>query len=113
MFSGSRSLFSLNCVMRDSSPYGVTVERIHASSECSGTCDCTNSTERLGSMPDASSSAASVSTLARQLLGLVRLRERVQIDDAVEAAILVLQLDPVLHRAEVVADVKAARRLDA
>src|SRR5438067_2027951 len=48
MLSGARSLLSLNWVMRDRSPYGVTVARIHASSECSGTCDCTKTIERAG-----------------------------------------------------------------
>ena len=51
---------------------------------------------------------------ARRHLGrLVRLRDRVVVDDAVEAAVLPLQRDPVPDGAEVIAEVQLARRLDA
>ena len=42
---------SLNCVMRSSSPSGATVLSSHISVACSGTCDCTKSVTRDGSMP--------------------------------------------------------------
>ena len=48
-----------------------------------------------------------------QLLGLRQRRQRVQIDDRVDALISVLQRDEVLDRAEVVADVLSAGRADA
>ena len=42
----------------------------------------------------------------------VRLRDRVQVDNAEQTVVLRLQPDPVLHGAEVVADVQLAGRLD-
>src|SRR3989442_735514 len=45
--------------------------------------------------------------------GVVRLRDRVQIDDREETVILGLQPYPVLHGAEIVADVQLTGRLDA
>src|SRR5438876_3125162 len=44
---------------------------------------------------------------------IVGLRDGVLVNDAEQAVVLVLQLDPVLHGAEVIADVQLARRLDA
>src|SRR3989442_1746150 len=44
---------------------------------------------------------------------IVGLRDGVQVNDAEQAVVLVLQLDPVLHGAEGIADVQLARRLDA
>src|SRR5439155_14328190 len=44
---------------------------------------------------------------------LVRLRDGVQIDDREEAVVLMLQRNPVLDRAEIIADVQLARGLDA
>ena len=66
MFSGACSLLSLNWVIRPRSPNGVTVDKIHISSACSGTCDCTNKIERDGSIPEAISSA--VSPITRSLI---------------------------------------------
>src|SRR5207247_6062691 len=43
----------------------------------------------------------------------VGLRDGVQVHDAEQAVVLVFQLDPVLHGAEVIADVQVAGRLDA
>ena len=54
----NRCDLSLNCVIRSSSPIGVIVLSSHWSSECWGTCDCTNRTARPGSIPDASSPMA-------------------------------------------------------
>ena len=48
----------------------------------------------------------------RHLRGLVRLRDRVVVDDAIEAAVLPLQRHPVPDGAQVVAEVQLARRLD-
>src|SRR5213075_1173133 len=44
--------------------------------------------------------------------GLVRLRDGVQVHDAEQAVVLVLQLDPILDGAEVISDVQLARGLD-
>ena len=41
------------------------------------------------------------------------LREGVEVDDAEEAVVLLLEPHPVLHRAEIVADMKLAGRLNA
>jgi hypothetical protein len=54
-----------------------------------------------------------VEDAGRHLGGVVRGRDRVQVHDADEALVVVLHLDPVPHRPEVVADVEFARRLDA
>ena len=48
-----------------------------------------------------------------QLRRLVGLGDGVQVHDAEQALVAVLERDPVLHRAEVVADVQLARGLDA
>ena len=47
-----------------------------------------------------------------KLGGLPRQRQRVQIDDAVEGVVLVLELDPVPQGTHVVAEVDVTRRLD-
>ena len=104
---------SLNCVCRSSSPSGVTVLNIQASSVCSGTIDCTNSVHVAGSSPAASSDNAISRVRCAQVGRLVRHGDRVVVDDAEERLVLVLQLDPVLHRSEIVSDVQLARGLDA
>ena len=89
------------------------VLKIHASSVCSGTCDCTKSVAFVGSMPAASSDTAISCVRRSRSGGLVRAGDRVVVDDAEERLELVLQLHPVLDRAQIVADVQLARRLDA
>jgi hypothetical protein len=53
-----RAALSLYCVWRSSSPSGVTVLKIQASSVCSGTSLCTKSVAARGSTPAASSDRA-------------------------------------------------------
>src|SRR5256884_600119 len=48
----------------------------------------------------------------RQGRGVVGLRDGVQVNHAEEAVVLMLQAHPVLHRAQIVADVQLARGLD-
>ena len=48
-----------------------------------------------------------------QLGGILRLRQRMQVDDAEDALIVLLQRDPVQNRAEIIAEVEVAGRLDA
>src|SRR5262249_16439183 len=48
-----------------------------------------------------------------QLVGILQLRQRMQIDDAEDALEIVLQRDPVADRAEIVAEMQIAGRLDA
>ena len=50
---------------------------------------------------------------ARELLRIVRHRHRMQIDDAIDARMRLLHLDEALDRAEIIAEVQIARRLDA
>ena len=59
--------------------------------------DCTTSAECLGSMPIASSMPASSSILARSSCRLLIDRDRVQVDDAVDAIVVILDLGPVLQ----------------
>ncbi len=51
--------FSLNWIIRDSSPYDTVHSMIQHSWVCSGTCDCTNTVATSGSSPTAKSMAAS------------------------------------------------------
>ena len=48
-----------------------------------------------------------------QLGGILRLGQRVQVDDAEDALVVVLQRDPVADRAEIIAEMQIAGRLDA
>ena len=105
--------FVLYCVMRSSQPTGVTQVSIQASSACAGTEDCTTSDECVGSMPIASSIPASSSILRAQLRRVLIKRDRVQVDDAVDAIVVVLDFGPVLQRAEIISDVRAAGGLNA
>ncbi len=58
--------------------------------------------------------AAVTSRIAlRQLGRVLPHRDRVQVDDAVDAVVAVLQLDEALDRAEIVAEVQVAGRLHA
>jgi hypothetical protein len=55
--------------MRLASPKPVSVLRIHASSVCADTCDCTNSVETDGSMPAAMYCAAVRRVESRRAFG--------------------------------------------
>jgi len=48
-----------------------------------------------------------------KLLGIVRHRHRMQVDDAIEAMVRRLHLDEAFQSAEIIAEVKASRRLNA
>jgi len=48
-----------------------------------------------------------------QLIGILPYGDRVHIDHAVDALVRLLQLDPLEHGAEIIAQVQAARRLHA
>ena len=79
------------------------------SSACSWTSDWRKTMLRSGSTPTAIQSA----TISRALSPdvphvLVRRRERVEVDDAVDAVVVVLQAHPVAQGAEEVADVELA-----
>ena len=87
----SRWLLSLNCVIRLASPKPVRHSRTQDSCRCSGTWLCTNSVLRSGSTPRASSCAAETRVLPAELGRVLRHRDRVQVDDAVERLVAVLQ----------------------
>ena len=81
------------------------------SSACSGTSDCWKITDLAGSRPAARKSMVICrvfSAMARRI-GVVA-GEGVPVGDEVEAIVggIVLQADPVLQRAEIVADVEAS-----
>src|SRR5437762_8044032 len=48
-----------------------------------------------------------------QLVGVLRLGQRVQVDNAKDAVVIVLQRDPIADRAEIIAEMQIAGRLDA
>ena len=64
-------------------------------------------------MPTAISNVAIAEAGRTQLLGLVRHRDRVQVDHAVEAVVRVLVAHPMPERTQQVAQVRDAGRLDA
>ena len=108
-----RDALSLNCVCRSSSPSGVTVLNIQASSVCSGTIDWTNIVAFDGSRPAARSDTIISRRRRAKVVGLVGNGDRVVVHDAEERLVAPLELDPVLHRSQVISDVQLARRLDA
>ena len=85
---------SLNCVIRLASPKPVMQLSTQASWACSGTWDCTNSVQRSGSRPSASSCAAETRVRCAQQRRVVAGRDRVQVDDAVEGVVRLLQRHP-------------------
>ena len=64
-------------------------------------------------MPMASSIAGEFLDLGAQLLGILVHRDRVQVHDAVDAIVVILDLGPVLQRAEIIPDMRTAGGLDA
>ena len=94
--------------MRSSQPTGVTQVSIQASSACAGTADCTITLECFGSMPAARKSRRSPRILARSSAGSWWHGDGVQIDDAEDALVVVLDLHPVLERAQIISDVQIA-----
>ena len=67
----------------------------------------------LGIQPGGQEPGRDLVGLGAQLRGLLRHGDRVQVDDAVDRLVLALQAHPVAHRAEIVAEVQLAARLDA
>jgi hypothetical protein len=81
------------------------VESIQASSAWARTCDCTYSVDFDGSMPAAMYCAA-VRRVFSQLRRIVRLGERVQVDDGEERLVGLLQVTPLQQGPDVVADLE-------
>ena len=80
---------------------------------CSGRWLWTNSVQRSGSSPRASSDAAISRVCAPERIGVVEARQGVVVDDAIDRLVLDLERDVVADRAEVVAEVDDPGRLDA
>ena len=100
---------SLNCVIRDACPKPVKQPSTQASSAWAGTWLCTKIVLRAGSMPSARYCAAVTSVRRRSVLGILRNGDGVQVDDAEERVVVVLQPDPLLDRAQRVAEVQGVR----
>ena len=65
----------------------------------------------LGSSPGGDQPGRDLAGVVRKLSGILWHGDRVQIDDAINAVVLPLHRDPILDRAEVVAEVQIAGRL--
>ena len=96
-----------------SRPIGAPVISSQHSSLTSGTSDCTNSVALFGSRPRASRSSATSNVYCRSLAGIADRGQRVQVGDEVKRLLVVLQGNVLADRAEVVAPVDRAGRLDA
>ena len=105
--------FSLNCVMRFSQPMRATQLKIQASSACCTTRLWLKTMCFFGSMP-AARNAAVTSRVARiSSAGSCQMRDRMQVDDAIDAVVALLQLHEAADRAEIIAEMEVAGRLDA
>src|SRR4029077_17236771 len=99
--------------MRLSQPRRATQLKIQASSACSATWLWLNTMCFVGSMPKAMNAEARSRVGCGRLPGPLPYRDRVQVDDTVEAVVAVLQLDEALDGAEIVAEMQVAGRLHA
>ena len=113
MSSGWLAFFSLYVGVRSSQLTGVTVHSSQASSVCSGRWLWTNSVQRSGSRPRREERRGHLQRPLPQQDGIVAARQGVVVDDAVDRLVLPLERDVVPDRAEVVAEVDDAGRLDA
>ena len=107
------AVLSLNCVMRRSSPMYVMVLRIHISSRVRRHVALHEDDGALRVDAGSEEEVREVDRVAPQLRPHLAHGDGVQVDDAVDAVVGLLHGDPVADRAEVVAEVQRARRLDA
>jgi hypothetical protein len=84
----------------------VTVLRYQFSSVCSCDVRLHETTCALGVEPRAEQPDRHLERALRERGSVVALRDSVLVDDAEQAVVLLLELDPVLDRAQVVADVQ-------
>ena len=105
--------FSLNWVIRFSSPYAVTLDSSQQSSVCSLDVALAEEDAALGIEPRGQQDRGGVVDGLAQRGRLVGDRDRVQVDDAVDRLAAVLAGDVLGDRADVVAEVLATGRLDA
>ena len=80
---------------------------------CAGTWLCTKIVLCVGVEPGGEEARRDLVGLGAQRRRLLRHGDRVQVDDAVDRLVLALQPHPVADRAEIVAEVQIAARLDA
>ena len=103
--------------MRLSQPTRATQLKIQASSACPETWLWLNTMCFFGSMPAGDEGRGHLAGVAREFRRsaphLHRLRQRVQVDHAIQAVVGLLQLHEVDDRAEVIAEMQIAGRLDA
>ena len=110
--SGWLAFFSLYVGVRSSQLTGVTVASSQASSVCSGRCDWTKTRTAFGIQTQGDERGRHLACPLAEHVGIVEARERVVVDDAVDRLVLVLETDVVADRAEIVAQVRGAGRLD-
>ena len=110
--SGWLAFFSLYVGVRSSQLTGVTVASSQASSVCSGRCDWTKSVQRSGIEAQGDEGGRHLACPLAEHVRVVEARERVVVDDAVDRLVLVLEAHVVADRAEVVAQMGRAGRLD-
>ena len=99
--------------MRLSQPIRAVPLRIQHSSEWAGTALCAKMIDLAGSIPLAISAAAISRTLDRALGRIHIFRQRVEVGEEVQALGLILHPHPAQDRAEQIAEMEAAGRLDA
>ena len=103
--------------MRLSQPIRATQLKIHASSACPETWLWLNTICLVGSIPEAMKAAVTSRVLRVSSAGPPHTstghRDGVHVDDAIETVVRLLQLDEIDDRAEVIAEMQIAGRLDA
>ena len=99
--------------MRSSQPIGVTQVSSHASSACAGHRRLHDDAGMLRIDPRRKKQRRQFPDPGAQFLRLLIHRDRVQIDDAEDAFVIVLDPDPVGQRAQIIADMQIAGRLHA
>ena len=105
--------FALYCVMRSSQPTGVTQVSIQASSACAGTADCTMMAQILGIDSGGQIERGDLIDFGAQLRRILVRRDGMQVHDAEDALVVVLDADPVLERAQIISDVQISGGLHA
>ncbi len=104
--------FSLNWVMRLSQPSRATQLNTQASSACSATWLWLNTMCRFGIDAAGDEGRGDLADVAPELRGVLPHRDRVQVDDAIDAVVALLQRDELDDGAEIVAEMQIAGRLN-
>ena len=99
--------------MRLSQPSRATQLNTQASSACSATWLWLNTMCFFGSIPQAMNAAVTSRIVRGNSAGSCHVGDGVQIDDAIDAVVAILQLDEAFDGAEIIAEVQVAGRLHA